>query len=141
MSESGNSTQGLNGAAGNNAPDGGLREEMIWAQLKTVRDPELPVNVVDLGLIYELAVQPAENGGKRIELRMSLTAPGCSMSDVIKREIETKLARLPEVSTVRVEIVFDPPWKPSMMSEAAKFATGMDFGPPAAPRSGFKILK
>lgn len=63
------------------------------------------------------------------------------MSDVIKREIETKLARLPEVSAVRVEIVFDPPWKPAMMSEAAKFATGMDFGPPATPRSGFKILK
>jgi metal-sulfur cluster biosynthetic enzyme len=122
-----------------------LREEMIWAQLKTVRDPELPVNVVDLGLIYELAVQPAENGGKRIELRMTLTAPGCAMSDVIKREIETKLARLPEVSAVSVEIVFDPPWKPSMMSEAAKLATGMDFGPPAGPSrsgaSGFKILR
>lgn len=123
-----------------------LREEMIWAQLKTVRDPELPVNVVDLGLIYELAVQPAENGGKRIELRMTLTAPGCAMSDVIKREIETKLARLPEVSAVSVEIVFDPPWKPSMMSEAAKLATGMDFGPPAAGpsrsgNSGFKILR
>lgn len=115
---------------------------MIWAQLKTVRDPELPVNVVDLGLIYELAVQPAENGGKRIGLRMTLTAPGCSMSDVIKREIETKLGRLPEVSAVCVEVVFDPPWKPSMMSEAAKFATGMDFGPAPAPQnSGFKILR
>jgi metal-sulfur cluster biosynthetic enzyme len=127
--------------AAQNAPGGELREEMIWAQLKTVRDPELPVNVVDLGLIYELAVQPAENGGKRIELRMTLTAPGCAMSDVIKREIETKLTRLPEVSAVRVEIVFDPPWKPTMMSEAAKLATGMDFGPPASKSSGFKILR
>jgi metal-sulfur cluster biosynthetic enzyme len=123
-----------------------LREEMIWAQLKTVRDPELPVNVVDLGLVYNLAVQPVENGGKRIELRMTLTAPGCAMSDVIKREIETKLARLPEVSAVHVEIVFEPPWKPSMMSEAARLATGMDFGAPAAGSSrpgtsGFKILR
>jgi metal-sulfur cluster biosynthetic enzyme len=134
------------GQTAQSAPAGELREEMIWAQLKTVRDPELPVNVVDLGLIYELAVQPAENGGKRVELRMTLTAPGCAMSDVIKREIETKLARLPEVTAVRVEIVFDPPWKPSMMSDAAKLATGMDFGAPAAGpsrsgNSGFKILR
>jgi metal-sulfur cluster biosynthetic enzyme len=130
------------GQAAQSTQGGELHEEMIWAQLKTVRDPELPVNVVDLGLIYELTVQLAENGGKRIELRMTLTAPGCAMSDVIKREIETKLARLPEVSAVRVEIVFDPPWKPSMMSEAAKLATGMDFGPPPAKSSsGFKILR
>jgi metal-sulfur cluster biosynthetic enzyme len=141
VSEAGNPAVNSKAGVSNGAPAGELREEMIWAQLKTVRDPELPVNVVDLGLIYELAVQPAEDGGKRIELRMTLTAPGCAMSDVIKREIETKLARLPEVSAVRVEIVFDPPWKPSMMSEAAKLATGMDFGPPVATTSGFKILR
>ena len=119
-----------------------LREEMIWAQLKTVRDPEIPVNVVDLGLIYGLSIEPADNG-KRIELRMTLTAPGCSMSDVIKREIEYKLARLPEVCAVHVEIVFDPPWSPSKMSEAAKLAMGldMDFGALPAAKSAFKILR
>lgn len=119
-----------------------LREEMIWAQLKTVRDPEIPVNVVDLGLIYGLSIEPADNG-KRIELRMTLTAPGCSMSDVIKREIEYKLARLPEVREVHVEIVFDPPWSPSKMSEAAKLAMGldMDFGALPAAKSAFKILR
>ena len=119
-----------------------LREEMIWAQLKTVRDPEIPVNVVDLGLIYGLGIEPAEDG-KRIQLRMTLTAPGCSMSDVIKREIEYKLARLPEVCAVHVEIVFDPPWSPSKMSEAAKLAMGldMDFGALPAAKSAFKILR
>jgi metal-sulfur cluster biosynthetic enzyme len=119
-----------------------LREEMIWAQLKTVRDPEIPVNIVDLGLIYGLSVVPAENG-KRIELRMTLTAPGCSMSDVIKREIEYKLARLPEVTGVSVEIVFDPPWSPAKMSEGAKLAMGldMDFGALPAAKSAFKILR
>jgi metal-sulfur cluster biosynthetic enzyme len=119
-----------------------LREEMIWAQLKTVRDPEIPVNIVDLGLIYGLSVLPAENG-KRIELRMTLTAPGCSMSDVIKREIEYKLARLPEVNGVNVEIVFDPPWSPEKMSEGAKLAMGldMDFGALPAAKSAFKILR
>lgn len=121
---------------------GELREEMIWAQLKTVRDPEIPVNIVDLGLIYGLSIEPAENG-KRIELRMTLTAPGCTMSDVIKREIEYKLARLPEVREVHVEIAFDPPWSPAKMSEAAKLAMGldMDFGALPGAKSAFKILR
>lgn len=129
------------GATAQDAP-AELREEMIWAQLKTVRDPEIPVNVVDLGLIYGLNIAPVENG-KRIELRMTLTAPGCSMSDIIKREIEYKLARLPEVREVRVEIVFDPPWTPAKMSEAAKLAMGldMDFGSLPAAKSAFKILR
>ena len=83
---------------------------MIWKQLKTVRDPEIPVNIVNLGLIYAAAAAEVEDGGKRIEVRMTLTAPGCSMSDVIKAEVERKLAALPEVREVKVEIVFDPPW-------------------------------
>lgn len=126
----------------NSIQSGELREDMVWAQLKTVRDPEIPVNVVDLGLIYGLGIEPAENG-KRIELRMTLTAPGCSMSDVIKREIEYKLARLPEVREVRVDIVFDPPWSPAKMSDAAKLAMGldMDFGALPAAKSAFKILR
>ena len=123
-----------------------FREEMIWKQLKTVRDPEIPVNIVDLGLIYAAAALPAENGGKRIEVRMTLTAPGCSMSDVIKAEVERKLAALPEVREVKVEVVFDPPWDKSRMSEAAKLHLGFDsdFGAPApAPTSlgPFKIVR
>ena len=128
----------------NPAPASGpFREEMIWKQLKTVRDPEIPVNIVDLGLIYAAAALPAENGGKRIEVRMTLTAPGCSMSDVIKAEVERKLAALPEVREVKVEIVFDPPWDKSRMSEAAKLHLGFDsdFGAPAPPPGSFKILR
>ncbi|MDR3752495.1 MAG: iron-sulfur cluster assembly protein [Terracidiphilus sp.] len=120
-----------------------FREEMIWKQLKTVRDPEIPVNIVDLGLIYAAAALPAENGGKRVEVRMTLTAPGCSMSDVIKAEVERKLAALPEVREVKVEVVFDPPWDKSRMSEAAKLHLGFDsdFGAPAPPPGSFKILR
>ena len=115
---------------------------MIWQQLKTVCDPEIPVNIVDLGLIYAAAATAAEDGGKRIEVRMTLTAPGCSMSDVIKAEVERKLARLPEVSEVKVEVVFDPPWDKSKMSEAAKLQLGFDsdFGarqPLAEPSRSF----
>ncbi|MFZ1940972.1 MAG: iron-sulfur cluster assembly protein [Terracidiphilus sp.] len=128
----------------NRAPLAGpFREEMVWQQLKTVRDPEIPVNIVDLGLIYAAEVSTAENGSKRIHVRMTLTAPGCSMSDVIKAEVEHKLAALPEVSEVRVEVVFDPPWDKSKMSEAAKLHLGfdMDYGKPApAARGPFKIV-
>jgi metal-sulfur cluster biosynthetic enzyme len=119
-----------------------FREEMIWKQLKTVRDPEIPVNIVDLGLVYAAAAADVE-GGKRIDVRMTLTAPGCSMSDVIKAEVERKLAALPEVREVKVEIVFDPPWDKSRMSEAARLHLGFDsdFGAPTPPPGSFKILR
>jgi len=127
-------------------PSGPFREEMIWQQLKTVRDPEMPVNIVDLGLIYAAAAVPAGggiDGGKRIEVRMSLTAPGCTMSDVIKAEVERKLAALPEVREVKVDVVFDPPWSPDMMSEAAKLQLGFDsdYGAKPAAPGAFKILR
>jgi metal-sulfur cluster biosynthetic enzyme len=119
-----------------------FREEMIWQQLKTVRDPEIPVNIVDLGLIYEAAASDAADGGKRIAVRMTLTAPGCAMSDVIKAEVERKLAGLPDVREVHVDVVFDPPWDKSRMSEAAKLQLGfdMDYGSPA-PSGAFKIVR
>jgi metal-sulfur cluster biosynthetic enzyme len=101
---------------------------MILQQLKTVRDPEIPVDIVNLGLVYAAASSPLDSGGRRIDVRMSLTAPGCSMSDVIKAEVEQKLAALPDVREVRVEIVFDPPWNPAMMSEGAKLHLGFDSG-------------
>jgi metal-sulfur cluster biosynthetic enzyme len=124
------------------SPPEPFREEMIWKQLKTVRDPEIPVNIVDLGLIYAAASAEIE-GGKRIEVRMTLTAPGCSMSDVIKAEVERKLAALPEVREVKVDIVFDPPWDKSRMSEAAKLHLGFDsdFGAPSPAPGSFKILR
>ncbi|HUA97638.1 MAG TPA: iron-sulfur cluster assembly protein [Terracidiphilus sp.] len=131
--------------ATNTARPSVFREEMVWRELRTVRDPEIPVNIVDLGLIYAAKVAPLESGKKRVEVRMSLTAPGCAMSDVIKSEVEHKLAALPEVAEVHVEVVFDPPWNRSMMSEAAKLQLGfdLDYGAPAAApnKPGFKILR
>ncbi len=122
-----------------------FREEMIWQQLKTVRDPEIPVDIVNLGLVYAASASEVD-GGRRIDVRMSLTAPGCSMSDVIKAEVERKLAALPEVREVRVEIVFDPPWNAGMMSEGAKLQLGFDFeygSSPAKPASSgpFKVIR
>ncbi|MGH9562500.1 MAG: iron-sulfur cluster assembly protein [Terracidiphilus sp.] len=125
------------------APDT-FREEMVWKALKTVRDPEIPVNSVDLGLIYAAGVSDVE-AGKRIDVRMTLTAPGCAMSDVIKAEVERKLAALPEVREVKVEVVFDPPWDKSHMSEAAKLHLGFDsdsdYGAPAPASGPFKVIR
>lgn len=121
---------------------GGFSEEAIWKALRTVYDPEIPVNLVDLGLIYSAKATQAENG-RRIDVRMSLTAPGCSMSDVLKAEVERKLSQLPGVTEVHVEVVFDPPWNPGMMSEAAKFQLGFDadYGSPAPGSSSFNIIR
>jgi probable FeS assembly SUF system protein SufT len=112
-------------------------EQLVWDQLKTVYDPEIPVNIVDLGLIYSCDITPQEQGGKKIAVKMSMTAPGCGMGNVLKADVESKLARLPEVKAVDVQVVFDPPWNPGLMSEAAKLQLGfdMDYGMPAAGMS------
>ena len=124
------------------AAHGEFREEAIWKALRTVYDPEIPVNIVDLGLIYSAKAAATENG-RRIDVRMSLTAPGCSMSEVLKAEVERKLSQVPGVAEVHVEVVFDPPWNPGMMSEAAKFQLGFDadYGTPAPGSSSFNIIR
>ncbi|HEY6465408.1 MAG TPA: putative Fe-S cluster assembly protein SufT [Candidatus Acidoferrales bacterium] len=104
----------------------GFSENLVWDQLKTIYDPEIPVNIVDLGLIYACQITPLDEGGKKIDVKMSMTAPGCGMGDVLKRDVETKVAHVPEVREVNVEVVFDPPWNPSRMSEAAKLQLGFD---------------
>jgi len=101
-------------------------EKMVWSQLKTIFDPEIPVNVADLGLIYECAISPLESGGNKIDIKMSMTAPGCGMGNVLKADVENKLGKLPDVKEVHVEIVFDPPWNISRMSQAAKLQLGLD---------------
>src|SRR5215469_9732035 len=112
---------------------GPLTEEMVSKTLKTVYDPELPVNVVDLGLIYSCDIANNEQGGKSISVRMAMTSPGCGMSNVLKADVETKLKRLPEVAEVKVEVVFDPPWSPARMSEAARLQLGMDLDDSRGP--------
>lgn len=100
-------------------------EDRIWQVLRTCYDPEIPVNIVDLGLIYDLEIGEAEAGGRHpVSLKMTLTAPGCGMGDVLARDIERKVGKFPDVSSVRVEVVFDPPWSPGMMSEAARLQLG-----------------
>jgi len=108
------------------ASDQPFSEQLVWNQLKTVFDPEIPVNIADLGLIYSCQTSALEQGGRRIDIKMSMTAPGCGMGNVLKADVEKKLASLPEVKEVNVEIVFDPPWNPSRMSEAAKLQLGFD---------------
>jgi probable FeS assembly SUF system protein SufT len=100
-------------------------EKLVWDQLKNIYDPEIPINVVDLGLIYSCEITPAEVGYK-INVKMSLTAPGCGMANVLRVDVERRLAKLPHVREVHVEVVFDPPWQPSRMSEAARLQLGLD---------------
>lgn len=103
-----------------------LSEELVWNTLKTVYDPELPVNIVDLGLVHSCAISPNQKGGNTIAVRMAMTAPGCGMSNVLKSDVESRLLRLPQVSDANVEVVFDPPWTPARMTEAARLQLGME---------------
>jgi len=100
-------------------------EELVWDQLKTCFDPEIPVNIVDLGLVYLCELQPAEDGGKNVKIKMTLTAPGCGMGPVLAHDVKQKIESLPGVKTAEVEVVFDPVWDRSMMSDAAKLQLGM----------------
>lgn len=100
-------------------------ENKIWAQLKTCYDPEIPVNIVDLGLIYGIDIASLESGTSKITVRMTLTAPGCGMGPIIADEVKQKILLLPEVSETEISVIFDPPWDRSRMSDAAKLTLGM----------------
>ncbi|TMA36757.1 MAG: DUF59 domain-containing protein, partial [Deltaproteobacteria bacterium] len=98
--------------------------ERVWEQLRTVFDPEIPVNLVDLGLIYRCEAVPLPDGGQRVEIAMSMTAPGCGMGDVLKEDVRRKVQSVPGVREVQVEVVWDPPWDAGRMSDAAKLQLG-----------------
>ncbi|HZU33590.1 MAG TPA: putative Fe-S cluster assembly protein SufT [Candidatus Angelobacter sp.] len=100
-------------------------EKLVWDVLRTVYDPEIPVNVVDLGLIYACQITPVE-GGNKIDIKMTMTAPGCGMADVLKADIQRQLSALPTVKELNVEVVFEPPWNPAKMSEGARLQLGLD---------------
>ena len=102
-------------------------EEWVWDTLKTCYDPEIPINIVDLGLVYECTVTPLPKPeeGAGVHVKMTLTAPGCGMGEVIKRDAETKIKQLPGVKEVNVELVWEPPWDQSKMTDAAKLKLGM----------------
>lgn len=100
-------------------------EERAWEAMRSCYDPEIPVNIVELGLVYDCRILDAGPDGRHdIEVKMTLTAPGCGMGDVLAEDVRSKLEKLPDVATARVEIVFDPPWNQNMMSEAARLQLG-----------------
>jgi probable FeS assembly SUF system protein SufT len=99
-------------------------EKAVWEQLRTCYDPEIPVNIVDLGLVYSCQVQPLDAGGYRVEIRFTLTAPGCGMGDWLAHDIRRKVESVPGVKEADVQVVFDPPWHHDMMSDAAKLELG-----------------
>lgn len=100
-------------------------EKLVWTQLRTCFDPEIPINIVDLGLVYEVAVRRREAGDRVVEVRMTLTAPACGMGEILVDDVRGKLEMIPTVAEADVELVFDPPWNRSMMSEVARLETGM----------------
>ena len=103
----------------------GSLEEQVWKQLRTCYDPEIPANIVDLGLVYGCEIKALPDGTQRIEVTMTLTAQGCDMGQVLKDDIEIKLRKLPGVGQAQVDVVFHPPWHPGMMTEEAKLQLGM----------------
>ncbi len=104
---------------------GPVADEKLWDILKSVYDPEIPANIVDLGLVYECKIEPMPEGGSRATVKFTMTAPGCGMGDVLRADIEQRILNLPGVKQVDAEVVFDPPWTPDRMSEAAKLQLGM----------------
>lgn len=100
-------------------------QDLIWHQLRTCYDPEIPINIVDLGLIYTCDIDKRDDGGRDIRIEMTLTAPGCGMGDFLVDDVRSRLTLIPTVASVDVKLVFDPPWNQSMMSEAARLDTGM----------------
>ncbi len=101
-------------------------EKLVWQQLRTCFDPEIPINVVELGLVYDVSIEAHETPGqRRVRVNMTLTAPGCGMGDVLVADVRDKLELIPTVIDADVELVFDPPWNRTMMSEAARLETGM----------------
>ena len=105
---------------------GEFSEELVWAALKTCFDPEIPVNIVDLGLVYDLAVEPTAAGGYNVEVKMTLTAPGCGMGPVIANDAREKIAALPQVESAKVHVVWDPVWGPQMISKEGRLKLGLE---------------
>lgn len=100
-------------------------EAMVWQQLRTCFDPEIPFNIVDLGLVYEANLGHRDDGQRQVEVKMTLTAPGCGMGEILVDDVRSKLEMIPTIAEADVELVFDPPWNQTMMSEAARLETGM----------------
>ena len=108
-----------------NSKDVEINEKAVWDVMKTCYDPEIPVNIVDLGLIYSCEFKTKDNGNKLVDIKMTLTAPGCGMGPVIADEVKQKLLSLSGAKAVEVELVWEPQWNQDMMSDAAKLQLGL----------------
>jgi probable FeS assembly SUF system protein SufT len=100
-------------------------EAAVWQQLRTCYDPEIPINIVELGLVYECKVERAPGGGRLVKIKMTLTAPGCGMGEILTQDVREKVEIIPTVEGADVELVFDPPWNREMMSEEARLEAGL----------------
>ncbi|QYY35731.1 putative Fe-S cluster assembly protein SufT [Ruficoccus sp. ZRK36] len=112
-------------AAASTEPSGPPEEGTLWEALKTVYDPEIPVNIVDLGLVYSLDIAPREEGGYKVSVQMTLTAPGCGMGPAIAEDARIRCESVPGVGEAQVDIVWDPPWNQDMISEDGKMELGL----------------
>jgi len=109
----------------NRRSGGKVDEKEVWEQLRTVYDPEIPVNIVDLGLVYDCQVLSDQEAGTKVEVKMTLTAPGCGMGPAIAQDARAKILTIPGVDEADVELVWDPPWNQHMISEAGKMKLGL----------------
>jgi probable FeS assembly SUF system protein SufT len=100
-------------------------EKLVWEQIKTCYDPEIPVNIVELGLIYSCEIETNDAGERHVMVQMTLTAPGCGMGDILVEDVHSKISLIPTISSVAVDLTFDPPWNHQMMSDVARLETGM----------------
>jgi probable FeS assembly SUF system protein SufT len=124
--EHASSVEGVSPAAAGPSPSGEFSEKAVWDAMRTCFDPEIPVNIVDLGLIYDLSIEKTPSGANAVDVRMTLTAPGCGMGPVIAEDARQKIAALPSVERARVHIVWDPVWNPRMISEAGRKTLGLE---------------
>jgi len=100
-------------------------KKLVWDQMRGCYDPEIPINIVDLGLVYSCEIEHELDGSRVVSIAMTLTAPGCGMGEVLVQDVKDKVELVPTIKRADVELVFDPPWNQSMMSEAARLQTGM----------------
>ena len=107
-----------------NATDEDVKK-LVWDQMKTCYDPEIPVDIVELGLVYECELEPAGDDRRIARITMTLTAPGCGMGEILVQDVKEKVEMVPTIERAEVELTFDPPWSREMMSEAARLQTGM----------------
>jgi probable FeS assembly SUF system protein SufT len=117
---------GLELGEGESAAAGEFSEKAVWDAMRTCFDPEIPVNIVDLGLVYDLAIEKTPSGANAVDVKMTLTAPGCGMGPVIAEDARKKIAALPSVERAKVHIVWDPIWNPRMISEAGRKSLGLE---------------